>query len=153
SPPQPLPVPPGPLPPVEPAPPVKPADDPIVNAFRAIKDKRPDDAMIQLTAHFDKPTQDLLLVVLPLLVRVSEGGINKAKPDDLMHLLEQIESAWLVVGPRAPLSIEKICYAQRLDQARFGVYQQLPEDHAFRTGDLVEVYLELRNFSSKRYDR
>jgi len=124
-----------------------------VRAFLDIIEGRPDAAVVQVSSHFDKPTQELLLVMLPLIARLSEGGINKAKPEDLSPLLNQIESAWEVVGPRAALSIEKMCYAQHLDQARFGVYQQLSEDHAFRPGELVELYVELRNFSSERRDR
>ena len=53
---------------------------------------------------------------------------------------------------RAALDIEKICFCREIKT--FGVYDPWPEDHAFqagvedRPGELVQVYVELRNFTS-----
>jgi hypothetical protein len=58
--------------------------------------------------------------------------------------------------PRAELVINKMCFCDSIKA--FGVYKPLPEGHVFqagtraRPGDLVQVYVELRNIGSEPRD-
>lgn len=145
------PVQPEPFPPIDQPRPVQlPERQPVVRAFESIIQNHPEEAMV-LISYLDRPTQDMLLVLLPALARVSEGNLDKATPQDLAHLLAQIDSARAALTARAPLVLERMCYCRDLDHARFGVYQPLPGDHPFRPNEFVEVYAELRNFTSERH--
>src|SRR5205807_2071590 len=49
---------------------------------------------------------------------------------------------------RAALEIPKLCFCRPVAApARFGAYELLEENHLFRPGETVAVYLELRNFA------
>jgi hypothetical protein len=143
--PEPLPIEPQPLP--RPVPP--PQSPPVVLAFLSLVEKHPEDAVLQL-ARYDRPTQDMLLALLPALARLSEGNLDKANPQELANLLAQIDSARAALVQRVPLILERLCYCRDLDHARFGFYQALPGDHPFRPNEFVEIYGEVRNFTSQR---
>lgn len=131
---------------VEPAKPT--VDPPLVAALRCLLEKRSGDAVGQLL-RYDKPTQDLLLCLLPALARLGEGGLDKATPEELAHLMAQLESALASLRPRSALVIDKMCYCRDID--RYGVFEELPEQHPFRPGELVEVYVAVRNYATVQH--
>jgi hypothetical protein len=148
-------------PPVEPAPDAQPralpptveavkppSDPPLLAALRCLLDKRSGDAVGQLL-QYDKPTQDLLLCLLPALARLGEGGLDQATPEELAHLMDQLESALAALRPRSALVIDKMCYCRDID--RYGVFEELPEQHPFRPGELVEVYVAVRNYTTTQH--
>jgi hypothetical protein len=120
-------------------------DPPLLAALRALLEKRSDQAIHHLLG-YDKPTQEMLLCLLPVVARLGSGSLDSADPQELAHLLDQVESARASLRPRVPLQIERMTFCR--DIAGFGDYQPLPEDNPFRPGELVEVYAEIRNFSS-----
>ena len=88
----------------------------------------------------------MLICLLPLAVRLSQGALDRAAANELTVMVDQADG---VAGPlrrRAPLVIDKMSFCRRID--KFGQYQLLPENHEFHPGELVQVYAELRNFSS-----
>lgn len=125
------------------------AEQPVITALRYLLDKRPADAM-RFLKRYDQPNQDMLFSVLPLVERLSEQDLSRADPSELALWIEQLEG---VIGPmrrRATLGLDRMCFCRRIE--RYGVYEPLPEDHAFRPGDPVQVYVELRNVSNESRD-
>jgi hypothetical protein len=122
-------------------------DPPVLAALRCLLDKRPDEALGRLEL-YDKSNQELLLFLLPLIVRLTEGGLQQGDPQAMTVLLEELNSLTVPMRARAALTIENICFCKRIEA--FGVYDPLPVDYRFRPGDRVRVYLELRNFTSRK---
>jgi hypothetical protein len=133
----------------QPPPPKAPETRPVERALHFLIDKHPEEAVMLINC-YPRPTQDMLLVLLPALAQLSEGNLDKANPQEVANLLAQIDSARAALIQRAPLVLERLCYCRDLDHARFGFYQALPGDHPFRPNEFVEVYGELRNFTSQR---
>ncbi|MBL8794401.1 MAG: hypothetical protein JNM56_10885 [Planctomycetia bacterium] len=125
-----------------------PPDPPLLGALRCLLEKRSGDAVGQLL-HYDKPTQDLLLCLLPAVARLGEGGLDQATPEELAHLMAQLESALSALRPRSALVIDRMCYCRDID--RYGVFEELPEQHPFRPGELVEVYVAVRNYTCAQH--
>ena len=121
-----------------------PADPMLVGVVRAFLDNRPDLAKKQLEG-LDGPNQELMLQLIPALVRASQT--NLAQPNtEVGELARQVEAALAVLTARAPLAIEKACFCRALKN--FARYEPLPERHAFRPGEWAEVYVEVRNVPS-----
>jgi hypothetical protein len=94
---------------------------------------------------YDKETQDILLCMLPLVARLCEESYKKADADEMAIFIDQVETG---IGPlrrQAALGLDKMCFCRRVDG--FGRFEPLPGEHAFRPGDMVQIYVELRNFS------
>jgi hypothetical protein len=131
----------------------KPAPDPpLVWAMRCFMDKRPVEAMEALK-RYDKTSQDLLLCMLPLAARLSEGGLQKATPRDMSNIVSELNRVADTLAPRAELVIDKMCFCRFLDSDKFGmfgVYEPLEEDHPFHAGERKRLYIELRNFTNER---
>lgn len=121
-----------------------PADPVLVAAVRAFLADRPDLAKKQLEA-LDGPNQELMLQLIPALVRASQT--NLAQPNtEVGDLARQVEAALAALSARAPLAIEKACFCRA--PKNFARYQPLPDRYAFRPGEWAEVYVEVRNVPS-----
>jgi hypothetical protein len=72
-----------------------------------------------------------------------------ADPQDIAVLVANIET---LLGPfreRAAVEVPKLCFCRPVaGQARFGMYDLLEENHLFRPGEVVGLYVEVRNFTS-----
>jgi hypothetical protein len=135
--------------PAEPAPAVaaKPGDEPpLLAALRCCLDKRPADAVGRL-AGYEKTNQELLLCVLSLAARLTEGRLQ---PQDIAVLLEELNSMMVALRSQATLTIEKLCFCRRI--LTFGIYDPWPADHCFRPGQYVYIYAEVRNFATRKVD-
>ena len=120
----------------------------VVEALRCLLEKRPGDAIARLET-FDKPTQDLLLRLLPLVVRLGEE--TPIAPQDLAVFVEQLQGANQQLCPQAALALDRMCFCKRI--SKFGDYDPLPAEHSFRPGELVQIYVEVRNFASEQSDQ
>jgi hypothetical protein len=132
------------------APPPKPAD-PLVEAFRCFREGKAREAREHLR-EVDPSSREVLAVLLPLAARLAEL-CKDGKPDDFSSTVDRLERLARALRPNAALTLEKLCYCRRVQ--KFGVYDPLPDDHAFqaageRPGDLVQVYVELRNFCCQK---
>jgi hypothetical protein len=129
----------------------RPAEDaPLVAALRCFLEKRPQDA-VSWIQRYDKANQDLLLALLPLAAHLTERSIDRDKPEDVSQVIEQLQSLTVPLRPRAALAIDQMCFCERIRW--FGDYVPLPDNPAFRPGDLVQVYAELRNFISEKHEQ
>jgi hypothetical protein len=120
-------------------------DPPLVAALRCYLNRKPAEAVIWLE-RYDRINQDLLLCLLPLVTRLTETGLEKSDSRDLAIIIAQLERLLTLIRPSAQLIIEKMCFCDLVE--KFGVYHTLGEDHAFHPGELIQVYVELQNFSS-----
>jgi hypothetical protein len=129
----------------------KPVEDPpLVAALRCYLNRKPDEAVIWLE-RYDRTNQDLLLCLLPLVARLTEGSLQKIDPKDLTHLLAELNQVVALMQPAAQMVIDKMCFISK--GRNFGVYDKLDEEYEFQPGGLLFVYVELQNFSSERDER
>jgi hypothetical protein len=120
-------------------------EDPLVSAMRCYLNKRPDEALTYLK-RYDKTTQELLLVLLPLVARLTEGGLQTSNPQEIKLVVEQMEDVTNNLRSRAPFRAEHMCFCSKVE--KFGSYRKLSGDQVFHPGDPVQVYVEFKNFSS-----
>ncbi len=134
-----------------PTPPTSPtptgAEPELVAALRCFMDKRPDTALPHLN-RYEPENQDVLLNLLPLTARMSEGPLSHADPQEIAIILDQLQGIALALQPKASLVMDKACFCRQV--RKFGVYEALGERPSFRQGELVEVYCEIRNVTCER---
>jgi hypothetical protein len=135
------------LPPISPVPVViTPPDPPLVAAIRAYLDNRPDEAVKHLKG-LDKTNQELMLQLIPALVRASQVDLSRATPHEIGVLAGQLDAPAAALATRGPLFVEKACFCRWVKN--FGRYDPLPDRHAFPPGALAELYLEVKNVPSE----
>jgi hypothetical protein len=122
----------------------KPPDDPpLLAALRCILNKQP---AVPFLAGYDKSTQELLLSLLPLAARVSEGGWERCDAREASALLNVTKRVEVPLRLRAPLRIKQMRFCPMdIEISGYGKYQPLPDSHGFQAGDFVRVYVELQN--------
>ncbi|OWK41063.1 hypothetical protein [Fimbriiglobus ruber] len=133
-------------PPSAPAAAPAPPDPPLVAAIRAHLDGHPERA-VQCLEALDKPNQELMLQVIPALVRMSQIDVARASPHDVGMIVGQLESTASSLAPRAQLYIEKACFCRAA--RNFGRYEPLPDQYTFKPGTLAELYVEVKNVPSE----
>jgi hypothetical protein len=122
-------------------------------ATRCALEKHHPEMIEALQQKYDQRTQEVLVPLLSLAARVSEGGVDSVSPQEMATLNEQLEQMKAALRVRTPLTVEKMCYCRRI--TNYGLYDPLPNDHLFTGGDrhhveLVQLYVEARNFASKQ---
>jgi hypothetical protein len=125
----------------------QPADPASITALRCLLDKRPAEALVWLD-RYDKPSQELLLLLLPLVARVTEGGLQRPDPHEAANILVQLNRISDALRRVAELRIETLVFCEYI--RKFGVYEKREDDKPFGPGEHVELYFELRNFSNER---
>jgi hypothetical protein len=124
-------------------------DPPLAMAVRCLLDKKPAEAVKWLErCDTRKTSQDLLLTLLSLAARIAEGDLNQMKPQEASAAVAQLERVTGTLRPLAEFAIEKMCFCYHI--AGFGVYYAWPEDHVFKPGEQVQVYVEFRNFAPRQ---
>jgi hypothetical protein len=106
-------------------------DGPLVNAMRAHLDNRFAEAVGHL-ANFERPNQELLLLLLPILDTARTADLSGRDPRAANLLLHQLEAAAEVAAKGAPLEIGTTAFVYRI--AQYGVYDPLPIGHRFLPG-------------------
>jgi hypothetical protein len=124
-----------------------PQEEPLLLALRLYRQQQPALALEQLRK-YDPSTRKLLALLLPLAARVSDIPLAKARAQELAVTLNPIEALIQELRSKAALTIENPCFCRIIKT--FGEYEPLPEEHAFRYGDPVQVYLELHNLTTRR---
>jgi hypothetical protein len=124
---------------------VKLIEDRLVLALRCYLNKRPDEAITWLK-DYDKTTQELLLVLLPLAARLTEGGLQTNNPQEMKIVVDQLEEAIKIFRSRAPFRMENMCFCRSVKE--FGSYKRIPGEQVFHPDDRVTVYVEFKNFST-----
>jgi hypothetical protein len=124
-----------------------------VAALRCLLERRPSEAF-ELLNGYDAASRDALRTLLPLVALVGgEGGLEHASPQEAAALLDQLRRLEAALRPHAALTLDKLCFCRTIKG--FGKFVVRPGDQAFltaaedRPGDHVEVYVEVRNFTSR----
>jgi len=123
--------------------------EPLTDALQCILENKHDEALRCLSA-YDAETQELFLGLLPTLSILSKKKVTELSAAEVAVLHEQLYSLIGTLRPRTPLAIAKVCYCEWVKG--YGNYKPMPEGHAFaapapgRPGELVQLYVELRNF-------
>ncbi|GIW78608.1 MAG: hypothetical protein KatS3mg105_0415 [Gemmatales bacterium] len=127
------------------APPEKP-ENPTVKALRCYLENCPEEAEATL-AEFPPQYRELLACLLPLVAHLTTSEVTPNDPQK-DGLLEQLKELLVAPEPeeRKELDITTMCFCRRIET--FGVYEPLPADYSFRAGELVHVYVEVKNFTS-----
>ncbi|MFL5339255.1 MAG: hypothetical protein ACJ8F7_03730 [Gemmataceae bacterium] len=123
-------------------------ETPLMQALHHFLNHRPDLALNSLQS-LDRQSQEVLLQMLPMIVRWSETSAGPADPRQVADDVDQLQSLLLILRPRAALQVEKLCFCRQV--RKFGVYEALDERPTFQCGELVEVYGEVRNVSCERH--
>jgi hypothetical protein len=135
----------------EPPPAPPPPDPAIIRALRCLLEKHPEGSTeadaVALLQTYPAANQDLLLQLLPLIARLTEGGIDRADPAEMARIVEILESVAAPLRRQAPLSVDRVCYCKRIN--KFGDYEAYDDRKTFRPGELVQLYAELRNVVSE----
>lgn len=120
-------------------------EPPLLQAVRAYTEGRPDRA-IEIIRTLDKPNQDLILALLPILARGASADLNK-DPATAAALVEQLRAATARLEPRAALQIEKVAFCK--DVSGFGRFVPWPENAPYRPNAQAQLYLEVKNLGSQ----
>jgi len=120
--------------------------EPLVDALQAVFDNRPHEAL-QFLAKYDQPTQVILLGSMSYLTLLAKKGIDQLSPSEVDNLNKTLQSLSMSIQPLTKLTIDKAYFCTRIRD--FGIFDKLPEGHAFLPGDQVQLYVELRNFVSQ----
>ena len=135
--------------PADPPAPTPVKESPLLTALRLVLEKHPNEAR-RLLEKYDKPDRDQLLALLRLTADVSSGDLP---PGEAEELLEQLHHLTCHLSCCAPLTLGKVCFCRKIES--FGQYHAVdggPEFQAGcegRPGERVQVYAEVRNFSSR----
>jgi hypothetical protein len=128
-----------------------PKRSPLVEALESILEGRHQDALRQLQA-YDAETQEFYLRILPTLTIFTRKRIDELTAVEIAVLNEQLQSLLATLRPRTELVIDRMCFCEWV--RAYGIYQPLTDAHAFvapsgeRPGELVRLYVEVRNFAS-----
>jgi hypothetical protein len=128
-------------------------EEPLVAALRCYLDKRPAEAVEHLKA-CDRADQEALLCLLPLAVRLSEGSLERARPEEMAEMVDGLRGVETSLEKRAALRIEKMRFCRQV--RAFGDYEPIESGQAAfeagsngQAGELMQVYVEVRNFASE----
>jgi len=113
-------------------------------AVRACQQNKPDEAVEYLKS-YDSATQQVLLALIPALVRFSEGKLQQMKPEELDVVLEQLNRVPTMLRSRASLQANNVRLCREVHN--FAHVEPFPDRHVFHPGDIVYLYMELSNFS------
>jgi hypothetical protein len=125
---------------------------PVVKAFQYMLDKKPREALQELQV-YDKSTQEFFLNWMPAAVIILHRPMDQMSAPEI-DMLNELFSRWSqTIRNHTKLVISNMCYCRNVQG--FGAYEPLPPNHAFlsatagRAGELVQVYVELKNFVSE----
>ena len=121
-------------------------DDPLVGILKAHLEGRAD-AALPLLSGFDKPNQDLLMQLMPALVKASKVNPATADPKELATIAGPFAAAANSLNKRAPLTLDKAVFCRSV--TNFGRYDALPQNAVLRPGTTNIIYFEIGNVASE----
>jgi hypothetical protein len=86
-------------------------EEPLMAAVRAYIENKPEQAVEHLKA-LDRPNQDLMLQLIPAMVRTSQTNFANLNPHDAGMTAQQFESVANTFARRASLTIEKTAFCR-----------------------------------------
>lgn len=120
-------------------------DGPLVAALRAHMDSQYGAAVSHLST-FDKPNQELLLLLLPLLDAARSTDLTGREPKAAGDLARQVDAVSELVNRAAPLDIRTTAFVYKVVQ--YGVYEPLPPGYRFMGNGMGLLYAEIDRAAS-----
>jgi hypothetical protein len=124
-------------------------DPPLVAAVRAYLQERPDLAVEHLKG-LEKPNQEMLLQLIPAIVRASQLSWSQARPHEIGLLMRELQGPMQQLALRGPLFIDKAVFVKSVKG--FGRYEPLQERPTLKAGSMVGLYVEVGNVPSEPSD-
>jgi hypothetical protein len=123
--------------------------EPLLEALDCFLREQPEKALALLKC-YQQSSQDVYIRLLPVLAQLTHKGVDQLTPEEVSAIHEQLQGLAAELRPRARLVIDRVCFCEAIDG--YGQYRALPEGHTFRAGgdqpgELVKLYVELRNFA------
>jgi hypothetical protein len=124
--------------------------EPLLEALEWFLQNQPQKAL-EVLKSYQRSSQDVYIILLPVLAQLTHKGVDQLSPEEASAMDEQMHTLEATLRSRARLIIDKICFCEWIKG--YGSYQALPQQHGFRPqtaeqpGELVQLYVELRNFS------
>jgi hypothetical protein len=131
-------------------------NEPLVLAMQCLSNNKPQEAMEHLQ-RCPAANQEFFMRLLPILAILKDKSIDQLSVSEAAALQEQVQRLLLAVIARSDLVVDKICLCDRIDG--YGRFTPKREDYAFKAGtgkqagELVNVYVEVRNMASVLRDR
>lgn len=126
-------------------------ESPVLQALRCFLDKRPAEAAAHL-GRCDRSSQDLLLFLLPFIVRLGERSWEQSDPREATADVEKLDSVAdrvsAALRPRAKLMIKKLCFCTEIKE--YGKLLPWPDGKGFPPGETADIYVELDNLWDQR---
>jgi hypothetical protein len=116
----------------------------LVQAIKAFQANRPEEA-IGCLKKLDSTNQELLMSLMPLIVRLGEGNINAMPPEETAMLIDRLQTAAGMLKSKAALGAEHVCFCRGV--RKFSDVDPYEPRHEFQPGDMVFLYAELKNFT------
>lgn len=130
----------------------------VLQALRAMQDRRPEDDVRRCLAKLDPSIQEMVLRLLALSNRLGEHGTNQVvNAQDMAKYLDQVDAVSGYLRARAPLVLPTVCLCRKIKN--FGVYDPIANPvfqgggDGKQPGELVQVYVEVRNFGQRKTGR
>jgi hypothetical protein len=133
-----------------------PPDPPAVAALRAYLDPT-SDAARELFARLSETDRFVLDTLAFVVARAGTGKLEHATPAEIDQVLKQAELLEGKLRPRGSLALGQVCFTRHIEG--FGAYEPLPAPDGCpvflgglegRPGERVQVYVEVRNFGSRK---
>lgn len=124
----------------------------LLKALQCILEERHPEA-IQHLSSYDPKTQEIYLSYLSAFVMLVKKPIDELSPGEIAVLCDQLSGILEWLRPRSELAIKKMCLCRSI--RGYGSYDPLPDNYAFlagsadRSGEWVQVYVELKNVASE----
>ena len=116
----------------------------LVRTIQAFQTNRPEEA-IEILKSLDSTNQEVLMYLMPLMVRIGEGNINALPPDELAAMIDRLQTAATMLKSKAALRVDRVCICRGV--RKFADVDPYDPRHEFRPGDMVFLYAELKNFT------
>ncbi len=130
-----------------------PVTEPFLLALQAMMQNKHEEAVRYLQA-YDPQTQDFFLRMLPILPLVGQKKWAYLSHDEVQNVADQLKKIQEDLRPMTGITIGCLSFCEWVKA--YGNYKPLGEDHVFvastnqKPGDLVQLYVELRNFGSQQ---
>ena len=124
----------------------------VAQALQDVLEGRHQDAVTRLQV-YEKSTQEFFLRLLPALAILANQPLDKLSAQDIVVLNDLLVRLLETIRPFSELIVNKMCFCRRVNG--YGAYEEMPGNHAFlsatpdRFGELVQLYVELKNFISE----
>lgn len=134
---------------VHPSPLTRP-DAPSVQVLRGLLEHHSEGEINEQLKPYDPATREVMLLLLTSIAQMEQsGGIARISPRDLAAWSDRLNTLTASLRGKAQLILERMCFCSYIKN--FGDFAPLPPEHTFfQPGEVAHVYVQVRNFSSRR---